>query len=50
MMKLKDTGFNQFANNENTEFRGYDVKALKNNRKIISVLEQIGQQKKQKRK
>lgn len=28
-MKLQDTGFNQFANNENTEFRGYDVGALK---------------------
>ena len=50
MMKLKDTGFNQFANNENTEFRDYDVKALKNNREIISVLEQMGQQKKKKRK
>ena len=50
MMKLKDTGFNQFANNENTEFRDYDVKALKNIREIISVLEQMGQQKKKKRK
>lgn len=28
-MKLKDTGKSQFENNENTEFRGYDVGALK---------------------
>lgn len=27
-MQLKDTGFNQFAKNKNTEFRGFDVGAL----------------------